>query len=276
MARRFSIKFKTGTCAGQGYSVGTGEYLFIGSGENCAIRITDDPTVSPTHACIYYDPSGLIRFKDMGSQFGTFKNGKKITSAVLLKPGDRVTLGQISTFQSSWWNALQVTLMTRFSRIPSRIGVARDEGSAFLPSYYRVAIFGGLGFCLLVGGALLLRGSYLFPSSGAGSAEHVPSPGTAGTLAQNPAQGDLGIFSGALSAKLFSSKPKRAAKVRVEITPERRFIWDEIVAISRRFGDPPPSAMDPGFIREVERHINRFTRGGYHRQILARKMRFGR
>jgi hypothetical protein len=266
MSRRFTIKFKTGPAAGQSHSIGPGEYLFLGGAETCAIRISDDPTISPTHACIFYDPMGVVRFKDMGSQFGTFKNGKKIAGPTVLKAGDRITLGQTTTFQSSWWNALQATRLTRFTMIKGPIA---DE-LAGVPFYKRKEARIGLL-------SLILVSCFMF-------ALRVKEPEKSPRLATNTAQaskvvekrggGDLGIFSGALSAKLFSSKPKRAAKPGVDITPERQFIWDEIVAISRRFGDPPPSAMDPGFVQEVERHIRRFTKGSYHKTMLNRKTQF--
>ncbi len=267
MARRFSIKFKTGPCSGQAFSIGPGEYLFIGSGENCAIKVKDDPSVSPTHACIYHDPSGAIRFKDMGSQFGTFKNGKKIGAPVILKAGDRITLGQISTFQSSWWNALQVTKLTKFSILPTRFvhanKAAFSNGKSVLAGVLITMVLALLAGGLFFGGGLM--GFARLPTS---EKDEIAGDGKNST---RPSQGDLGIFSGTFSARLFGTKSKRAAKSRVEMTPERKFIWDEIVAISRRFGDPPPTAMDPRFVREVERHLKNFTRGGYHKQLLERK-----
>jgi hypothetical protein len=266
MARRFSIKFKTGPCSGQAFSIGPGEYLFIGSGDNCAIKVKDDPSVSPTHACIYHDPSGTIRFKDMGSQFGTFRNGKKLVAPVNLRAGDRITLGQISTFQSSWWNALQVTKLTRFSILPAQLAQVNKA------SFSRTGVLAGILMTMalaLVAGALFFRGDMQGFARLSGSGKE-DITGDA-KISSRSNQGDLGIFSGALSARLFGTKSKRAAKSRVEMTPERKFIWDEIVAISRRFGDPPPTAMDPRFVREVERHLKNFTRGGYHKQLLARK-----
>ena len=266
--RRFSLKFKTGPAAGQSYSVGPGEYFFIGSGENCVIRIQDDPSVSETHACIYHDPSGFIRFKDMGSQFGTYKNGKKLTGAIILKPGDRITVGQISTFQSAWWNALQMTRLTRFSVLPKGVtGLRTNESLARLTEYKGVL----LGMSMIFLSALLVIFYDDLRSLTKKHNQPLENASPQVILREKREPGDRGIFNGALSARLFSAKPKKAARARVEITPERRFIWDEIVAISRRFGDPPPTAMDPRFVREVERHLRNFTRGGYHKQLLERK-----
>ena len=265
MSRRFTLKFQTGPLAGQSFSAGPGEYFFIGSGETCAIRIVDDPTVSPTHACIFYDTSGAIRFKDMGSQFGTFRNGKKISKPIVLKAGDRVTIGQTATFQSSWWNALQATRLTKFSMIRGPVAAELSDVPWYKRSTNRVGFLAGMLALLL---AVFWQGS-----KEPESARVIASGEQQAAIKQPPKRGigDLGIFSGSLSAKLFQSKPKRVAKPSVELTPERQFIWDEIVAISRRFGDPPPSAMDPGFVREVEKHLRRFTKGNYHKIMLQRK-----
>ena len=267
MSSRFTLKFKTGPIAGQSFSIGPGEYFFIGSAETCPIRITDDPTISPTHACIFYDPSGAIRFKDMGSQFGTFRNGKKINKPIDLKPGDRITIGQTATFQSSWWNALQATRLTRFSMIKGPIARELDGVAWYNRTMSRVAILG----------VILVGAIYQFTTT----ADDVQDSKVATASDQKVKKSDerrqsrdLGIFSGSLSAKLFNAKPKRAAKASVELTPERQFIWDEIVAISRRFGDPPPSAMDPGFVREVERHLRFYTKHNSHKVMLERKAKY--
>jgi hypothetical protein len=265
MARRFTLKFQTGPLAGQSFSVGPGEYLFIGSGETCPIRITEDPTISATHACIFYDPSGSIRFKDMGSQFGTFRNGKKIDKPIVLKAGDRITIGQTATFQSSWWNALQATRLTKFSMIRGPIAAELSDVPWHKSTATRAGFIAGTLAVVL---AIYWQG---FADQGTNNASASIEPQISAKQAEKRGGGDLGILSGSLSAKLFGSKPKRVAKPSVELTPERQFIWDEIVAISRRFGDPPPSAMDPGFVREVEKHLRRFTKGNYHKVMLQRK-----
>jgi hypothetical protein len=266
------MKFKTGPIAGQAFSVGPGEYFFIGSAETCAIRILDDPTISPTHACIYHDPSGLIRFKDMGSQYGTFRNGKRIGKSIELRPGDRITLGHTTTFQSSWWNALQVTHLTRFSMIrgmqpkvaSQSAWYRRPEGVAGL-----IVLLALVGF--LMNATFKGQTDQSATTLVVGDRDNSKHSVEAGKSLSDP---DRGIFSGQLSAKLFSAKPKRVAQKTFQMTPERRFIWDEIVAISQRFGDPPPSAMDPGFVREVEKHLKRFLKGRGHKVLLERKAGF--
>lgn len=52
---------------------------------------------------------------------------------------------------------------------------------------------------------------------------------------------------------------------------DKGFIWDEIVNLSTRFGETPPSAMDDQFIAKVHYWISRFTTRGYHRELLKRR-----
>ena len=274
MSKRYSLKFKAGPLAGKTFSIGPGEYFFIGSGEQCAVRIPDDPTVSPSHACVFYEPSGKILFKDVGSSTGTFVNGKRITSPVILNPGDHATIGQISAFQSSWWNALQATRLTQFSRFRAAPNV--DPAGVSKAGARRLIIL----LAILCGISGIATWKFLdleanddveFVGNGRGrGGKAMDGRGEHRRVKDK----DEGIFSGVLSARLFGAKPKKPARKGVEITPERQFIWDEIVAISRRFGDPPPSAMDPGFIKEVERHILRFTKNGAHHILLDRKAQY--
>lgn len=269
MTNRATLKFKTGSLAGKSFSLGPGEYFFIGSGESCAVRITDDPTVEASHAAVFYDPAGKILFKDMGTKFGTFVNGKRITKSVALRAGDRVTVGQFSTFQNSWWNALQATRLTRFSNVrlhQSDDGAERTMNRSFVAKVL-VALL-----VFLVGAGFLME----FKQREDVYIVFDDDQEDGGSLAQKQTRRskDLGIFSGALSSKIFKEQPKKPARNRIEITPERQFIWDEIVAISRRFGDPPPTAMDPGFVREVERHIDRFTKHNAHQILLSRKAEY--
>ena len=270
MSRRVTLKFKTGPLSGRSYSLGPGEYFFIGSGEKCAVRVVDDPLVEPTHAAVYYDPSGKVLFKDMGTKSGTFINGRRIEKSVALKAGDRVTIGQFSTFQSSWWNALQATRLTRFSGI--RLG-GDASSTKNASNKTKLIIASMVALSLLVGTSWIASGWWNSHDTIIVLDGDDDRDMRTGSERQNK-QKDRGIFSGALSAKLFGTKSKRPGKMSIEITPERQFIWDEIVAISRRFGDPPPSAMDPGFIREVEKSIERFTKHAQHKELLARKAEY--
>jgi len=68
-----------------------GDMLLIGRGTNAGLRL-DDPTVALEHAQIEHDPAGY-KLTDLGSETGTYLNGKKVESATYLKEGDTVGVG---------------------------------------------------------------------------------------------------------------------------------------------------------------------------------------
>src|SRR4051794_16539214 len=104
MRPRCTLAFKTGPLAGRTFSVAPGETILIGTGPDCAVRLADDPTVGAAHACVHYEAdSGNVVLKDLGCEHGTARNGKPVTGATRLRAGDRVTIGKLSTFHSSWW-----------------------------------------------------------------------------------------------------------------------------------------------------------------------------
>lgn len=241
MRPRCTLAFKTGPLAGRTFSVAPGETIRIGSGPDCTVRIADDPTVGAVHACIHYQAdSGRVILKDMGSEHGTARNGKAVSGTTRLRGGDRVTIGKLSTFHSSWWNALLASRMTRISAIATA-QLKRGGGSRNGVSGGAVA--GAVGVLL----ALASLGGWRYLGTR-------PNPGLAKVEAPRAA------------------KPKPAkARPAATMTVDRRFIWDEIVNISGRFGDAPPSAMDPDFVKEVERNIQEMTRSDRHIDVLARK-----
>jgi soluble lytic murein transglycosylase-like protein/pSer/pThr/pTyr-binding forkhead associated (FHA) protein len=230
------------------YSLGPGEYFYIGSHPTCTIKLTDDPTVSEVHACIFYDPNGKILFKDLGSKFGCMHNGRRLKGTIKVRAGDRITIGQFATFQSSWWNALQATKLTRFT------GLRRAKRqSSLLSSNLVQASMASLVVFLAAGiGYKIVRDKNNDSSI---ESEYKPTEVAGNHKKQN--------------ALKFNARLKKSGNK--ELTPERGFIWDEIVAISRRFGEPPPTALDLAFVREVEFWIQRFTKNNRHRIVLERK-----
>jgi adenylate cyclase len=55
-----------------------------------------DPLVSKEHCLIFLDPAGNYVLRDLGSRNGTLANGQRIWSDVILKKGDRITIGESS------------------------------------------------------------------------------------------------------------------------------------------------------------------------------------
>jgi len=254
MKKRFKVRFTSGPLAGKSFSLGPGELLYIGSSPECGIRIEGDPTIEPKHACLHYSPRGRILFKDLGSKHGALADGKKIRKTIKIKAGQRITIGRHATFQGAHWDALSATRITRIA-MQKISAMAKKSSIIFhrrLPESktrshghvrrwaQRLSISGAIVFVLLVG--YEYRPTELRQSA---------KPLQRSSTAEKPASAD-----------------DRAAN------PSTHFVWDEIVNISRRFGDAPPSAMDKAFVAEVEGWIERFTKNQAHKQVFARREKY--
>jgi hypothetical protein len=68
-----------------------GGALLIGRGTNAGLRL-DDEAVALEHARIEQDPAGF-RLGDLGSDTGTYLNGKPVGEATYLKDGDTIGIG---------------------------------------------------------------------------------------------------------------------------------------------------------------------------------------
>jgi len=73
------------------------ELFSIGANAACDLELADDQYVSGEHAYLRYEQGSLFIF-DKASRNGTFvNNGRVPENGMVLRPGDRVTLG-LSTF----------------------------------------------------------------------------------------------------------------------------------------------------------------------------------
>jgi len=68
------------------------DQVAIGRAEDSGILI-DDTYASQQHARVFSD-SGSFFVEDLGSTNGTYLNGRKITHAMELRPGDRIKIGK--------------------------------------------------------------------------------------------------------------------------------------------------------------------------------------
>jgi|YNPNPStandDraft_1061719.scaffolds.fasta_scaffold14302_4 hypothetical protein len=68
-----------------------GEQVLFGTGEECAVRLTD-PSLSPRHAALTHEPDGF-HVANLDPDFETWVNGRPITAA-LLQEGDVIEIGQ--------------------------------------------------------------------------------------------------------------------------------------------------------------------------------------
>lgn len=245
MNTRFVIRFTSGSMAGRTFSLGRGDYLTLGSDPANDVHIVDDPLVSSRHGAIYFAPDGKILYKDLGSKNGSWRKGRRLEGPTRVRPGHRVTLGRHCTFQSSWWNALQASELTRFTMLrmrslARRAPISPSSRATSTRSRWAFAFF---TLCLIAGATLLY---FLNQPSRPSSTQRASSTRVAD-----------------------STSPATDTSDERRVNPA--FVWDEIVNISRRFGDAPPSSMDKRFVDEVVRWISRFTRKGHHRVLLQRR-----
>jgi hypothetical protein len=68
-----------------------GDVLLLGRGTNAGLRL-DDEAVALEHARIEQDPAGF-KLSDLGSDTGTYLNGKPVEEATYLKDGDTIGIG---------------------------------------------------------------------------------------------------------------------------------------------------------------------------------------
>lgn len=248
MKSRFIIRFVAGPLHDASFEMGEGEHKLIGKGDSVAIRLNDDALVSRTHARISLE-RGVLWIEDLGSRNGTFINGKKIEKKTVIQAGDRVTLGQLSCFQASQWNALEPSrfasaVLTRVTNVAKRI--KRNPKSSIWPQVLTLQLI-----LIVFVGAGWWGNQYLRMRAAKNSA-----------VVERQSSDEF-------------SPPKVVPRSSSqEPSVPRNFIWDEIVAVSRRFGDAPPSVMDAQFQREVEIWIEKFTKADAHKRLFERKEKF--
>lgn len=91
MAAQFQFVMRSGPTPGATYSL-EGDQLVIGRDSSSGIAI-NDAEVSRKHARLNFQ-GGKYVIEDLGSTNGTFVNGQRLASAVVLKSGDVVSLGE--------------------------------------------------------------------------------------------------------------------------------------------------------------------------------------
>jgi predicted component of type VI protein secretion system len=69
-----------------------GRFL-IGREEDCHLRPNSE--LVSRHHCVFTNDNITLRLRDLGSTNGTFVNGERLKTAVVLKAGDRVSVGKL-------------------------------------------------------------------------------------------------------------------------------------------------------------------------------------
>lgn len=86
------LRVTSGKQSGSTIALPAGKFL-VGREEDCHLRPNSD-LVSRHHCVFTLDEYGL-RLRDLGSTNGSFVNGEQIRGAVVLKSGDRVSIGKL-------------------------------------------------------------------------------------------------------------------------------------------------------------------------------------
>ena len=79
--------------AAHGRQLDVEDELVLGRAVSGDGRLTDDNELSRRHARISRGDTGVLAIEDLGSANGTYVNGQRITSRVVLTPGDSVKVG---------------------------------------------------------------------------------------------------------------------------------------------------------------------------------------
>ena len=91
MAPLYQLVMRSGPTPGATFSL-EGDQLVIGRDSSSAIAI-NDAEISRKHARLNFQ-GGKYVIEDLGSTNGTFVNGQRLVSAVVLKSGDVISLGE--------------------------------------------------------------------------------------------------------------------------------------------------------------------------------------
>jgi predicted component of type VI protein secretion system len=91
MAAQFQFVMRSGPTPGATFSL-EGDQLLIGRDSSSGVAI-NDAEISRKHARLTFQ-GGKYVIEDLGSTNGTFVNGQRLVSAVVLKSGDVVSFGE--------------------------------------------------------------------------------------------------------------------------------------------------------------------------------------
>src|SRR5919199_3700929 len=69
-----------------------GERFLVGTGEECQLMI-GDPKVATLHAYFEVEPDGRVLLHDLGSDEGTWVNGRAIDAPAVIEGGEQIRIG---------------------------------------------------------------------------------------------------------------------------------------------------------------------------------------
>lgn len=261
------ILFLNGERRGQSVQLGGDrrEWL-IGSSQECEVCVANYQGVSRRHARLFLDGQQEIWIEDLGSTNGTRTSTQEIKSRCRLKPTDQVFVGSKLV--------LQFRLLSPF---PEYQGGNEKKSPSKAPSKYpsrpvsQILVWSLLSSVCSVAATLgvLMAYPHVFSSL---QQKLSPALGLFSTLPWNKANSlstELEVLQRTLPSESVESL---VASPGTPMVLGKEFVWEEITHISRRFGDSPPSALDPEFLGKVESWIRFFTKNGMHKRLVARSV----
>lgn len=118
MTAQFQLVMRSGPTPGATFSL-EGDQLIIGRDSSSGVAI-NDAEISRKHARLTFQ-GGKYVLEDLGSTNGTFVNGQRLASPVVLKPGDVVSFGeQIVLMYEALSADPGATVMSQRKNIPPR------------------------------------------------------------------------------------------------------------------------------------------------------------
>ena len=181
MTAQFQLVMRQGPTPGATFSL-EGDQIIIGRDSSSGVAI-NDAEVSRKHARLSFQ-GGKYVLEDLGSTNGTFVNGQRLASPVVLKSGDVVSCGeQIVLMYESLSADPGATVMSQRKNVPPRPAAAPAPSPAYqapvapppAPAYSAplqtkktnmTPIFIGVGvlffICLCVGAFWYIDSNYLW------------------------------------------------------------------------------------------------------------------
>ncbi len=260
----YLLRFTSELMKSRHFTLLQGENYILGSHSDADIRVDGDPTVSRRHACLSVLENGRLIVTDLNSTNGTRINGKRVQPEGRLRNGDKLQLGLNTTCLLQPWSALESSLppsmLEGFQLIPKIETPKQNALKMTAPLWFTVG-----GFC--IGGVCFsLWQAYESPHSV--FARTLPSTSAAVAPAIIDPQQPSVATSAPKQPQQFTKDTSKDVDVPLVAS---HFVWDEIVNISQRFGEIPPSALDPQFLREVEHWISFYTKNDRHLELIKRR-----
>src|SRR5919199_1799485 len=107
-----------------------GERFLVGTGEECQLMV-GDPKVAPLHAYFQVEPEGRVLLHDLGSDEGTYVNGRRIDAPAVIEGGEQIRIGDtelVPTVKSPEEEAQERAAALSHEESTAPVRVKTDEG----------------------------------------------------------------------------------------------------------------------------------------------------